>query len=257
MSSNNQFKIKKIGRSSILYDDSIIGEPDLQLFGGVSRDGDYHTKADAQQNISADSTTSASRAGVGRAPVVYVQHEGQPLVLKHYYRGGLVARLSRDCYLGLGVEGSRAFKEFRLLKAMRELGLPVPDAVAARVEKGVLCYRADLVTREIEQVTTLADMLCQRELDEALWKKIGYTIKQFHQHDIYHADLNARNILLDEAGEIYLIDFDNSAMRSGSASWQAANLSRLHRSLMKFKNRHTGFNFSDSDWSVLLDGYKH
>ena len=255
MSLENQFKIKKIANSYILYDDDVIAEPTLALFNAVLHNGDYHTNSAAQQNNS----VPKSKPGIGRAQVVYFQYKNNvqsySLVLKHYYRGGLIAKVSKDSYLGHAVENSRAFKEFRLLKKMRELELPVPDAVAARVEKKLFCYRADLITREIENVKTLADVISEQALDAALWKKIGRVIKQFHLHDIYHADLNARNILLTDTEEIYLIDFDNCYIRAGITSWKTANLARLNRSLMKFKNNTKDFNFDEKSWRYLLDGY--
>jgi 3-deoxy-D-manno-octulosonic acid kinase len=241
----NQFHIKKTGSSYILYDANVIAEPPVQLF-----DCDYHTKSSNQQKYSTSHT-----GGIGRARVVYLTYQDQKLILKHYYRGGLVARFVKDSYLGFSIEKTRAFREFRLLKKMYKLGLPVPVAVAARVDKGLFSYRADLVTREIEQVKTLADMLSSQKIDDYLWQEVGACIKRFHQHDIYHADLNARNILLDEAKKLYLIDFDNSTIRSGSASWKMANLARLQRSLLKFCNNTPGFHFTESNWLALLEGY--
>ena len=250
MSLGSQSKIKKIADSYVLYDDSIIAEPTLQLF-----DGDYHTNLSALQNNS----ESESKTGIGRAQVVYFQHQNNyqkfSLVLKHYYRGGLIARPVKDQYLGFNIEKSRAFKEFRLLKKMNELGLPVPDAVAARVEKKLFSYRADLITREIENVKTLADVISEQTLSAVSWKKIGGVIKQFHLHNIYHADLNARNILLTDPEEVYLIDFDNCYIRTGTTSWKVANLARLHRSLKKLKNKIKGFYFDEEHWRCLLDGY--
>ncbi len=250
MSSKDQFKIKKTGNSYILYDASIIAEPTLQLF-----DADYHTNSGAQQNNSALADEPTTGAGIGRAKVTYYQHEDIPLVLKHYYRGGAVASFIKDRYLGFNIENTRAFKEWRLLKKMRSFELPVPEAVAAHVEKGLLFYRADLLTREIENCITLADFLLHQGLDTGQWKKIGKCIKHFHLLDIYHADLNARNILLTDADDIYLIDFDNSYIRIGQDSWKMANLSRLKRSLLKFKNNTDGFNFDEDDWSAFLGGY--
>ena len=177
-------------------------------------------------------------------------------MLKHYYRGGAVASILKDRYLGFSIIKSRAFREFRLLKKMNELGLPVPVAVAAHVDKGMLFYRADLITEELKQAKTLSDVLSNSVLTDENWQKIGYCIKRFHQHDIYHADLNARNILLLANLEIYLIDFDNSYIRLNSSAWKMANLSRLKRSLLKFKNNTDGFNFNEDNWLALLDGYK-
>ena len=254
MSLDKNFKISKTGSSYILYDASIIAEPILQLFNR-----DYHTNPCSQQNKSLSQPPAGQQGGIGRARVVYFSQAGKSFVLKHYYRGGAVASILKDRYLGVSIIKSRAFREFRLLKKMNEFGLPVPIAVAAHVDKGMLYYRADLITEEIKQAETLSDVLSNRVLGDEGWQKIGHCIKRFHQHDIYHADLNARNILLTKSLEIYLIDFDNSYIRTGSRfgsnAWKMANLSRLKRSLLKFKNSTDGFSFDEDKWSALLVGY--
>ncbi len=247
----SQFNIKKTGDSYILYDASIIADPSLQLF-----DYDYHTNQSAQQNNSSPAAELTTESGIGRAKVVYLSHEDETWVLKHYYRGGAVASVLKDQYLGFDIEKSRAFREWRLLKKMRQLGLPVPDAVAAHVDKRLFYYRADLITVKIENSKTLADVLEKNTIDAAQWKKIGACIKLFHQHDVYHADLNARNILLTETGDVYLIDFDNSYVRVNSTTWKMANLSRLKRSLLKFRKNVADFNFTEENWDVLLAAYK-
>lgn len=251
MTLESRYKIKKTDNSYILYDADIISDPVLQLF-----DGDYHTNSKNRQNNPA----LWSEVGVGRAVVVYFSHENIKMVLKHYFRGGLVASIVKDKYLGFDIENTRAFKEWRLLKKMQKLGLPVPVAIAARVDKGLFYYRADLITKEIENVKTLTEILSAQVISPELWKKIGACIKMFHHRDIYHADLNARNILLtyseSDPGDVYLIDFDNSYFRVNSETWKMANLARLKRSLLKFKKNIAGFCFDESAWSMLLDGYK-
>ena len=255
MSLDKNFKISKTGSSYILYDASIIAEPTLQLF-----DFDYHTNQCSQQNKSVSQPSAGQHGGIGRARVVYFSQGEKSFVLKHYYRGGAVASILKDRYLGFSIIKSRAFRELRLLKKMNEFGLPVPVAVAAHVDKGMLFYRADLITEELKQAKTLSDVLSNSVLTDENWQKIGYCIKRFHQHDIYHADLNARNILLLANLEIYLIDFDNSYIRLGSRFgsnvWKMANLSRLKRSLLKFKNNTDDFNFNKANWLALLNGYK-
>ena len=56
--------------------------------------------------------------------------------------------------------------------------------------------------------------------------------------------------------DVYLIDFDNSYFRVNSETWKMANLARLKRSLLKFRKNRDGFNFSDENWTALLEGYK-
>jgi len=247
----SQFKIKKTGNSYILYDAGIIADPSLQLFNR-----DYHTNQSTRQNNSLPAEELTAEAGIGRARVVYLSYEDKTWVLKHYYRGGAVASILKDQYMGFDIERSRAFREWRLLKKMQQLGLPVPDAVAAHVDKRTYYYRADLITVKIENSMTLADVLEKKPLSDQLWEKVGASIKSFHQHDIYHADLNARNILLTEAGDVYLIDFDNSYVRVTSTAWKMENLARLKRSLLKFKKNVANFNFEEKNWDVLLQAYK-
>lgn len=235
-----------MGRSVILYDEQLIDDPDISLF-----DADYHASNKVQRSFS----SVPSDAGIGRARVCYFEHDGSPYVLKHYYRGGAVASIMKDKYLGVDVESSRSFQEWRLLKKMYEAGLPVPRVLAAHVERHGFYYRADLVTALIEDSSTLADRLTDAALPAQQWRDIGVTLKTFHHQNIYHADLNARNILIDTSGKVTLIDFDNSRVRGDDKSWKLANLARLNRSLLKFLSNEDRFCYSEDDWSALLAGY--
>lgn len=139
----------------LVYDDTVINEATPALF-----DVDYHTKNPSRQ--SGADAAGASRTGTGRAQVSYFSHQGRSLVCKHYYRGGMIARLLKDQYLQSDHASTRAFREFYLLKRLAVLGLPVPNAVAAmatRVSPMLPFYRCDLITEEIQAVCTLADYL--------------------------------------------------------------------------------------------------
>jgi 3-deoxy-D-manno-octulosonic acid kinase len=223
----------RLGERHILYDASLLEHPDAALF-------DVDT-----------ATGSAS----GRAHAVFFTYRGLHLVLKHYHRGGVVASVLGDRYFGVRLEASRAFREWRLLHAMQQLQLPSPLPVAASVTRHGLFHRADLVTVRIDDSETLADALLSRPLDQDQWRAVGRCIRRFHDHNIWHADLNARNILLDHSGAVYLIDFDRGRFRYAGETWKAANLARLQRSLRKFQSLHQGFNYSAADWQALLAGY--
>lgn len=175
-------------------------------------------------------------------------------MLRHYRRGGLVARLVKDRYWGLRPECSRSFREWQLLVDLYGQGLPVPRPVAARVSQGLLTYRADILTEKIAHTTTLAESLKESQLAAEIWEGIGGSIRRLHDVNCFHADLNAMNILLGHQHEAYLIDFDRARYRA-SGPWKAANLERLQRSLLKLSRLNPGFNFSSRDWKSLLSGY--
>jgi len=174
----------------------------------------------------------ADASGGGRGGVLRLDAPFGRAVLRHYRRGGLVARLLRDRYLWTGADRSRGFAEFRLLAELAARGLPVPAPIAARYVRDGAFYRADLITREIPQSATLAQLLASGRLDAATAARVGATIAAFHNAGAYHADLNAHNVLLD-ASTVWLIDFDRGALRTPARAWQQANLARLERSLRK------------------------
>ena len=170
----------------------------------------------------------------GRGSSLFLQaRDDEQWVLRPYQRGGLIAKLSQQRYVWLGAERTRAFREVRLTAALYEQGLPVPRPVACCVTRFGLTYEAALLTVRIPGARALASLLTDGEADEALLKRIGAMIKRFHQAGLDHVDLNARNILVDETGKPWLIDLDRCRLRP-PGKWQASNLQRLERSVVKF-----------------------
>lgn len=98
------------------------------------------------------------------------------------------------------------------------------------------------------------DILSSRRPASSTWFEIGATIARFHQHQVYHHDLNIHNIMQDDTGKIWLIDFDKCAIKTGEG-WKKQNLMRLLRSLRKEQQRVTDYQFEESDWQHLLEGY--
>ncbi len=153
------------------------------------------------------------------------------LVLRHFRRGGLLARFIHDQYLWRGESATRSFSELRLLGLIEAQGLSAARPVAARYVREGLSYRADLLTALIEDTRSLARCL-STGVSRLQWWQIGQTLRAFHDEGIFHADLNAHNILIDAEGAVHLVDFDRGRRRS-LGRWRAQNLQRLKRSLEK------------------------
>lgn len=190
----------------------------------------------------------------GRGGVLFVDAPIGGCALRHYHRGGLIAQLSRDNYLWLGAERTRAFREFRLLATLADAGLPVPAPVAARYRRHGLRYRADLLTRRIDGVEPLSARIRSQRLDAELATRVGATLARFHARGVWHADLNAHNILVDAAGKVWLLDFDRGRLRKPQLVWQRANLVRLRRSFDKLGARRVA-GFDARFWHPLLAAY--
>lgn len=180
------------------------------------------------------------------------------VVVKKYQRGGMIRHFNKSLYWHNHYRQSRVWLEFGLLVNMTSMGLPVPIPVAGMTQrKFPLCYESTIVTKEIENAVTLADRLKQGSVDYNLWRRIGETIKRFHAANIYHADLNASNILLADNGNVYLIDFDKGQLMStDQGAWKKGNLDRLLRSLQKYRRVDDQFQFSVDNWHCLLSGYE-
>lgn len=192
----------------------------------------------------------------GRGTTYFIQYQQHHWVLRHYYRGGLIGKFNKDSYWFSDIEHTRAAKEFSLLKKMQTLGLSAPKAIAYRVNKKGLFYKADLLSSRIENAKDLVDILQSKPLDETVWFNIGVMIHEFHQQGIYHHDLNSHNILLDNTMKPWLIDFDRGEQRKIQTDWQEANIARLLRSFRKEKDKLASFYWDDENWQQLLSGYK-
>ncbi len=190
----------------------------------------------------------------GRYQAHFLRFGGQAMVLKHYYRGGLMGRFNKDLYLREPVNHSRAMREFQLLLWMRQHGLPTPSPIAAQFVPVGFWYRADLIMERIPNACTLADRLQNITFSKQDWLRIGAVIGEMHALGVDHTDLNCRNILVDTQMKVWLIDFDKCRRRAIGA-WQQRNLARLRRSLDKEKSRQPGLHWTDEAWSSLLAGY--
>lgn len=185
------------------------------------------------------------------------QELGCKAALRHYYRGGLVGKLIKDHFLFFGLKRCRSFAEFNLLNQLKAKGLPVPMAIAARVKRSWCCYQADILIEFIANGRDLVAILQQHELPLALWQKIGKLIRQLHDQQVFHSDLNAHNILLqtlENEQKLWLLDFDKCGFREGD-EWKAANLQRLYRSFQKEIQR-CQIHFNEQHWQALLTGYQ-
>lgn len=191
----------------------------------------------------------------GRGGAWFVKTPLGELVLRRYRRGGIAARFSSSGYLFMGYRRTRAHAEFRLLQRLHDLGLPVPQPIAALACRSGLTYRASILLRRLPGASPLPE---QERLDEPqLWEEVGRVLRQFHDAGLDHRDLNCDNILV--AGQtVSLIDFDRCCLRAPNRRdtlWQRRNLRRLYRSVNK-RCEQLSERSRQRLWQCLLAGYR-
>ena len=191
----------------------------------------------------------------GRGSAYFIESQGKHWVLRHYRRGGLPARLIADHYFWSGEPAARPFAEWQLTYHLHRAGLPVPAPIAARYQRLGYAYRGDIITERLAEVGSLAQCLTVGALSLLNWIAIGRCIRRFHDLGVCHADLNAHNVLLGRADEVYLVDFDRGSLRRPGL-WCDSNLVRLRRSLEKTTYALPPDRFTEADWHGLLDGYR-
>ena len=201
------------------------------------------------------SRSAIAGSAAGRGSTIFIETAGITLALRHYHRGGLLARGLGDRYFDRGEATSRPVEEFHLTRRLRHLGLPVPKVVAARYVRSGWFYRGDLITERIADVRTLAMRIIARDLHDEDWYSLGQLVARFHRVGLDHADLNAHNILHGTDGRWWMIDFDRGRLRKPGL-WCDANLVRLRRSILKVGDALPQHPLDERDWSHLLTGYR-
>ncbi|WP_111636650.1 3-deoxy-D-manno-octulosonic acid kinase [Marinomonas shanghaiensis] len=193
--------------------------------------------------------------GNGRGAVWFINSQFGQFVIRRYRRGGLIAKFNKSHFFFTGQKNTRPWLELSLLEYMCSIGLPVPRPIGGLYTLNKGFYRGELLTQTIENAQDLFDIIKTGNSTTVNWQEIGAVVKRFHDEGIYHSDLNCHNIMVDQNGKVWLIDFDKCEQRTHNTQWKQANIDRLKRSLDKESNLYTQFNVSDAQWRTFLEGY--
>lgn len=224
----------------------------------LERAGTLHAWAEQQTERRA----LAGRGRVWSVPAPVAGPDGRSRwVVRHYRRGGAVARLLGDRYLALG--RPRPVVEARAAAEARARGVATPAVVAGAIYPAGPFHRADLVTEEIPDALDLADILfgdpSARVARRDALVATGRLVRRLEREGLFHPDLNAKNVVLrpgPEGPEAWLVDLDRCRVRErGGPAPAEAMRRRLERSLRKFERR-TSRTLPDAEWASLRAGWE-
>jgi len=171
----------------------------------------------------------------GRNSVTIAQLEGiGSVVVKHYTRGGLVRRVVKRRYLKWGK--TRGQVEYEVLKKVRGFGVSAPEPLVYAY-RGILLYKAWLVTREIKQQQTLAELsFVDEERARIVMKEVAVQAATLIENNIVHADLHPGNVLVDSSDRVFIVDFDKAYLSRGNKNkLRDKYLTRWRRSVIKHR----------------------
>jgi len=158
------------------------------------------------------------------------------VVLRPYRRGGLIAQINRQRYLGLR---PRPFRELRASEQLRAAGVPTPEVLgAAVVWDAPGCYRGALASREVPGAINLwhyLQMAAPADRGPACAAAAAVT-RRLHDAGAIHPDLNLQNYLVRRTTvgvDAWVIDLDKVRFARVSPRTRRAAFARLCRSIRR------------------------
>lgn len=145
-------------------------------------------------------------AGDPLSEVIRVEHGGLRYYVKRYWAAGKGLRR----YLGR----PRVKAEWQNLKHFERWGIPVAPLVAWGMERRVGAFvRGALITLEVPHTLDMAAIakngdprLSDRGWVERISRQVAQATRTLHDHRFAHNDLKWRNLLVNDAGELFMID---------------------------------------------------
>jgi hypothetical protein len=210
----------------------------------------------------------------GRGEAYGVRLGGTPIVVRHARRGGLLAPLLRDRYLGQ----PRFLREIAMSRHLAGAGIATPEVVAAARYGSGIGHRADVATRRVEgrdlAAVFFGDTPPAGDERVLILHEVGRTVRRLHTGGFVHPDLQLRNILISPYPvfpdapaspdspnapvpflTVWLLDVDTCrAVGRSDLAAHRANVARFARSWEKL-NRSLGPRLTSTDRAAFASGY--
>jgi 3-deoxy-D-manno-octulosonic acid kinase len=188
----------------------------------------------------------------GRGPVAVVPTPHGALVVREYRKGGMLRGVRGRLFRGR----FRPLDELVLLRRCAGARVPVPEAVGAVVLGARSGWRGFLLTREVEGAVDLESVLYERgAAGREVLRAAGRAVRSLHDAGVRHADLHPKNLLVDGADRVVVIDLDRARAFDGPLPHEhrLSNLERLGRAVEKHRLR--GMPVSRRHALRFLEGY--
>ncbi len=197
--------------------------------------------------FSADSSAQLRASDrIGRTALGELVVGDERFVVRRFSHGGLLRWITGHRYLN----PLRPFRELVLSRRLTELGVRVPEVIAARARRsGSATWELELVSRRIEDSLDLGTLLARTargavaaQVEVRCARAFGSLVRRLHELEFLHADLTPRNVLVDagslesRAPTLWIVDLDGSRFVPGlSLDQRTENLARLWRHIARMQ----------------------
>lgn len=201
----------------------------------------------------------------GRAALGEIVADGERFVVRRFRHGGMLRWFTRARFS----DPERPFRELIVSNALSRSGVRTPQVVAARARReSYWGWQLELITRRVERSLDLGEALermrsgaCSEAARRALFRAAGALMRELHGMGLLHADLNPRNLLVDEESlqearpELWVLDLDRSAFVDRLSDRERRdNLRRLLRAVLRRESRGRPF-LRPVDFARFFAGY--
>lgn len=204
---------------------------------------------DLPQTVGIHGPLGALTSMKGRCEIRFIEPD---MVVRTLTHGGLFRHVTGRRFLS----PHRTIRELKTSNYLSSQGIPTPEILAVRlIRKGPFHY-IDVVSRLVpDSVDLLVYFEKDRQGGVELFRKAGMLIRQMHDLGVYHADLHIKNLLLDNAGRLWMLDLDKAFRFSILPGFmKRMNLKRFMRSVEKWLKKGR-VSIPDTWRENLSDGY--
>lgn len=185
---------------------------------------------------------SAGRGNTYRFPLE--EHQG---IVREYRRGGAMRHILKNGYF----LDNRPLRELKVWCHAHEAGVPVPVPLGVMwYTRGPFYYGA-IATQYFpsQHLQACLESKPQAEFRKEVLLRAGKAIRNMHDANIVHADLQVRNILVESTQVVSIIDFDNAKVVN------AISDSARHRNLLRLKRSFEKNNLDLNDFDLICEAY--
>lgn len=144
------------------------------------------------------------------------------------------------------IRSYRTIHEPQLMHEAKKAGVPTPTVFLVSVKEATIIMEF-IEGKQLKQLLSEVSSAKRKEL----CLKIGELAGKLHQHGIVHGDLTTSNMILDQRGKIFFVDF-GLGEKTNETEARGVDLHLMKRALQS-----AHFRIAGECFQAITEGYRH